>query len=509
MFDTLVRRMGEFAASMPDKPVLVFKKDTLTYKELFESALRIGAAIKAEGVKRGDRVLYTSLSKPESIALYLGIHYAGAVAVFLDKNATAENMYDIYQDTEATLMITDKPMKEYAEKCHILSLKALYTASRDEEAPLPDFASTYTLPDPEEYSEMIFTTGTTGRPKGVVLSFRAVFHILSHTRDGVGILPEDRVLVPLPLNHSLAMRVTRAALYTGAAVILQNGFAFAKDLEANILERGATGMVTVPASFSLVHGQMQDKFGEILGKLRFIEVGAGSLTVRQRLDYTALLPDVRITNTWGSSETGGALFTEVHKVAKDPHKITTIGKPLPTIKVKVLDSEGKEIIGSTQENPGRLALEGEMIMSGYWHREPETKDALQNGMLVTNDLVYTDDEGYVYMLGRVDDIINVGGEKVSPIEVENIACQYEAIRECACIGAADPKEVLGQVPVLFLAVEDGYTEEGLKNYLAGKMERYKMPQEYVLVDALPRNRMEKIDRKAMRAMWNERMSSQS
>ena len=114
---------------------------------------------------------------------------------------------------------------------------------------------------------------------------------------------------------------------------------------------------------------------------------------------------------------------------------------------------------------------------------------------MTNDLVYMDEEQYVYMLGRADDIINVGGEKVSPIEVENIASEYPAMKECACIGVSDPNEVLGQIPVLFVVKDAGYSEDDLKVFLAAHMERFKIPQEFVSVPELPRNRMKKLDRK--------------
>ena len=312
------------------------------------------------------------------------------------------------------------------------------------------------------------------------------------------------MLIPLPLHHSLALRELRAALIQGGTVVLQNGFTFAKELEANIVERGCTGMVTVPASFELVRSQMQDAFPQILGKLRYIEVGAGSLTVRQRKDFTALLPGVKLNNTWGSSETGGALFTNVNEVVKDPVFVAAIGRPLPHIRIAMLDPEGQPMVHTDHEHPGRLALYGDMVMSGYKNRPKETEDALRDGALVTNDLVYRDEAGYVYMLGRADDIINVGGEKVSPVEVENIASEYPEMQECACIGVPDPQEIFGQVPVLFMAVREGYREEELRTYLAGRMERVKLPQAYVIVEALPRNRMKKLDRRAMRAMWDEK-----
>ena len=508
MAQTLAGQVLSLAKRQPKKPAVLFKKVSLNYKELADQVIRCGTFLSGLGIQRKDRVLFTALSKPETVVIYLGIQYAGGIAVALDKNASAENAWQIYSDTEASLFVTDRPCGEYMDQMRVFSLRELYAACvEDLQTPAADplcHLLPYRYPDKEDIAEMIFTTGTTGKPKGVMLSYRAVYQISKNTIDGIGILPEDRVLVPLPLNHSLALRELRGALWQGATVVLQNGFAFAKDLEKNITELGCTGMVTVPASLELVRSQMQDQFAAIIGRLRYMEVGAGSLSVRQRKEFSALLPDTDLNNTWGSSETGGALFTKVHDVAKDPVKIAAIGKPIPGVVIKMLDAEGNALSQTDHEHPGRLSLKGEMVMSGYWNREEATKDALREGWLVTNDLVYSDTDGYVYMLGRADDIINVGGEKVSPIEVENQAGEFPAIRECACIGVPDPKETLGQIPVLFLVKGDGFSLEELKKYLNSHMERFKIPQEFIEVEALPRNRMKKLDRKSMRGIWDQR-----
>lgn len=504
--NTLVQRILELARTKPDAVAVAFKKEKLTYARLAEKIRIIGTELKNRDIRTGDRILFSAVSKPEMVAVYLGIQYAGAIAVFIDKNSTAENAAAVYEDAQASLFLTDKPMKErngkdWGEHCCVASMKQLYAA------PAPEKFADYVMPEPEDMAELLFTTGTTGKPKGVILTYKAVYHILSNTIQGIGIREDERLLLPLPLNHSFALRVLRATLYQGAMVVLQNGFAFAKEVENNQTAFDCTAMVAVPASMEILRGQMQDQFVPVMSKFRYIEVGAGSLTIAQRKRLTAELPHTKIYNTWGSSESGGALFTNVTEVSSHPDQIGAVGKPLPNVEVRVLDEEGNPI-QSDREHPGRMALKGDMQMAGYWNRPELTAETLKDGWLLTSDMVYTDPDGYVYMLGRADDIINVGGEKVSPVEVENIACQYEFVKECACIGVADPNEVLGQVPVLYLAVSTGFTESGLQSYLAEKMERYKLPQHYVVVEALPRNRMGKIDRKAIRKLWESQGSEE-
>ncbi len=500
MFDTLIRRIFELAGSQPDKTAVAFKKDILTYRMLADKICAAGGALARLGVARGDRVLFTALSKPEMVVAYLGIQYIGAVAVFIDKNSTPESAAAIYEDAQASLFITDKPMKEHGGNLKLFSLKQLYATDATKEG-----QAGYTMPDENEMAELLFTTGTTGKPKGVILSYKAVYHILKNTIEGIGITPQERLLLPLPLNHSFALRVLRALLYTGATIVLQNGFAFAREVELNQEAFGCTAIAAVPASMELLGGQMQDEFPRIMGNFRYIEIGAGSLTIAQRKRLTKQLPKTTVFNTWGSSESGGALFLNVNEAASHEKRVGALGKPLPGVMVRVLDANGRPMERSDADHPGRMALKGDMIMSGYWHRDELTAETLQDGWLITSDLIYTDEDGYVYMLGRADDIINVGGEKVSPVEVENIAGEYELLRECACIGADDPNGVLGQIPVLFIVTNSAsFTEAGLQTFLAARLERYKLPQQYIPLTELPRNRMGKIDRRQLRRIFSER-----
>lgn len=503
MYDTLVNKVLFLAQERPDKLAVAFKKDRLTYGNLVEKMKLTAAKLRYLGLQKGERVLFSAVSKPEAVVAYLAIQYYGAVAVPVDKNILPENVFFLYEDTEAVLFLTDRPMKEYEQKCRRYSLRKICDMDASE---LTEIETGYRMPVETEIAEILFTTGTTGKPKGVMLSYKAVYHILKNTIDGIGITEQERLLLPLPLNHSFAMRELRAVLYMGATVILQNGFVFSKEIENNLDTYQCTALAVVPASIETIAGQMQDRFVDIMKKFRYIEAGAGSLSVNQRKRLVSSLPDTVIYNTWGSSESGGVLFLNVTENVSDPVKVQAVGKPLPCVRLMVLNEDGKQVAGD-RANPGRMALRGDMQMSGYWNSEVLTKQTLRDGWLLTSDMVYTDEEGYVYMLGRADDIINVGGEKVSPMEVENIAGEYSDIRECACVGVEDPNAILGMVPVLYVVPGSShYTDEGLRLFLAERLERYKLPTHYISLPELPRNRMQKIDRKALRILWDTGMS---
>lgn len=500
MTELLTEQIRKYAVSRPDKLAVAFKNEKLTYSQLWNKIQGVAKILRGHGVAEGDRVCFSAVSRSEMPAVYLAIQLCGAVAVFLDKNGTPENMAAIYEESGSKLLLTDKPMKGSAAKCNVVSLRQIY-ADADK---IPANTTEEPQRDENRIAELLFTTGTTGKPKGVMLSYKAVYHILSNTIQGIGIREDEVLLLPLPLNHSFALRVLRAVLYRGATVILQNGFTFAKELENNINTYRCTALACVPASYEVMRRQMQDSFVRVCSQLRYIEFGAGALSVKQRKEITSLLPDTHIYNTWGSSESGGAIFCNVSEVAKDPKKLATLGKPLDgKVRVKFLDEDGS-LIEPCAGRPGRMVLKGDMQMTGYWNMPSLTAETLTDGWLVTGDMAYQDSDGYVYMLGRADDIINVGGEKVSPIEIENIACQYDGIQDCACIGVEDPDGVMGQIPLLFVVAKSSYSEDELLKFIAAKAERYKLPQKIMQIEHLPRNAMQKLDRKELRKIWNNR-----
>lgn len=486
MYQTLVEAVLNYGENCPEKKAVCFRKKIVTYGELCKKIRHGAALLEQYQIKKGDRILVTAVSKPEYIIALLAIQYIQATAVPLDKNASAENICYIAQQTEPALMISNT--QKASEKLKIISLRAFMEDGQD------NACGQYVVPKEDAVLELLFTTGTTGRPKGAILPKRSILANMQNTWHGIGMLESDVVLNPLPLNHSFGMRVLRSALYIGATVVLQNGFSFAKEIENNIIEHNCTAMVSVPASLEIVLGQMQDKAAKILGRLRYIEIGAGSLDIKLKKKLPEMIPDTLIHNTWGSTESGGALFLNV---SQNVDKIMSIGKPLEHIRIKVLDENNCEMEATNSEHYGRMALCGDMQMAGYWNMPEQTKDAIQDGWLVTNDLVYLDSDGYVYMLGRADDIINVGGEKVSPVEVENAASEYEGVRECACIGVKDEEGVLGQIPVLYIVSNDRFEEDELIRFLSNRLERYKLPQKYLYIDELPRNKMKKLDRKAL------------
>ena len=492
---TLVSAVRDHAGARPDKPALLFRDSVLTYAGLWRQAALLGGWLREKGVAPGDRVMLTGASRPEYVIALLAVQLVGGVTVPVDRNPKPATLDYIARLTGAKGYLAT--MKKGPEGLPL----TLYADALTEAEALNRPADPVPA-DPDRLCELLFTTGTTGTPKGASHTLRCLAANMENTRTGIGIRPEDIILLPLPLNHSFGMRVLRAYLLAGGTVALQNGFGFARETELNLERYHCTAMACVPSSMDLMLRQMGDRAGPIFRGLRYIEFGAGALSVQRRKELCALLPDTDLFNTWGSSETGGCLFQHINRY---PDKITAAGRPLPGITVRLLSQEdGTPLPGTGPEVVGRLSLRGQMQMVGYYGQPELTARSLRDGWLETNDLVWRDEDGFVYMLGRADDIINVGGEKASPVEIENLASQCPGVRECACVGVEDTEGVLGEIPALYLVPERSpFDPAAVTKFLTPKLESYKLPRKFIQLDALPRNAMGKLDRKALRKLWAE------
>lgn len=494
MYRTLVEAVLAHGNNIGDHPAIFFKDECISYKMLADFVKSAARLLKKVGIRTGDKVLLSATSKPEYIIALLAVQAVHAIAVPVNKAAKVDTVTEIYEFSDAKLCLTDN--KHMPEHINVYSLKNLYKESLACES---KEAFIYNVPSMDSLAEILFTTGTTGKPKGVMQSYNAILANISNTRNGIKMKETDIVLHPLPLNHSFGMRVLRSILYIGASVVLQNGFAFAKETENNIKRFKCSGFVCVAAAMEVIYRQAQDKLSEIMGGLRYIEFSAGAVSVDMRKKLKKLLPNVELHNTWGSTETGGALFL---CWSENENKLSSAGRGIGDICVKIVDENNKEI-ASSAEHVGRLAISGSMLMDGYYKAEELTKESIQSGWLLTNDVAYLDEEGYVYLLGRVDDIINVGGKKVSPVRIENVSQGYNGVRECACVGVSDPKGITDEMPILYVVPENGsgWNEKDFLLYLGKYLEGYEIPKKILFIDEVPKNYVGKTDRKVLRSKW--------
>jgi acyl-CoA synthetase (AMP-forming)/AMP-acid ligase II len=297
----------------------------------------------------------------------------------------------------------------------------------------------------------------------------------------VGLTAEDRVGVLAPLFHLYALREVDQALRTGATLVLVKNLAFPAKALRQLADEGVTGASGVPSGLALMADERYDALlGAWAASLRYLTLGTAPTPPTLLARLRAALPRTRILLTYGLTEASRACFREGSDAKTD-----SVGRPYPGVEMRVLDEEGQQLPAGRH---GRVALTSAMVMRGYWRRpELTTQTLLPDGTLLTPDHGWMDAEGYVHLLGRVDDVVNTGGEKVSPEEIETVLRAHPAVADAAVVGVADPDGILGQVLQAFVVPKDGaVTEEALRTYCAARLEPHKVPRLVAFRDRLPK-----------------------
>lgn len=488
-----------YKEKIPEKDAIIDRNEKYTYAQLVEKVEVVASYLYNNGIRRGERVLLRAVGRTQYVICFLALQYLGAISIPVDRMTNQENLLNIIKKAKAKFFLSSTK-KEYPGIITICYEDLFAKAHELNNCNLLDIQKV----EDTDTCEIIFTTGTTGTPKGAMHNRKAIITNTWNTINGIGMKESDIVLLSLPLSHSFGLRVMRAGLVLGATLILQEGSSFAKETVRNINKYSCTGLACVASSMKIMIEELGESVAaESFGSLRYIEFSAGAVEKNFREFLVKLLPNTEIHNTWGCTEAGGCFFINI---SNETNKMGSMGKAIDTVQVKILDYEGMEIVRTGANASGKLAIKGEMLMSGYCEEENLEENTLKNGWLITNDIVWKDKDGYFYILGRCDDIINTGGEKVAPQEIENIAMEIQGIDECACLGVEDIHGHMGEIPILF--VHKGKKcvaswKKELTDLLNLRLAKHKVPKEIIEIEYLPRNTMGKIDRKELKKIWNK------
>ena len=484
---------------MPEKEAIIDRNIKYTYAQLVEKVEVIASYLYYRGIRSGERVLIRAVGRTEYVICFLAIQYLGAVSIPVDRMTNQDNLLNMIRKTKAKLFL-NSTKKEYPGINSICYADLFVKAQELHNFKIPDIQKT----EDTDICEIIFTTGTTGAPKGAMHNRKAIITNTWNTINGIGMKENDIVLLSLPLSHSFGLRVMRAGLVLGATLIVQEGASFAKETVKNISRYSCTGLACVASSMKIMIEELGESVAaESFGSLRYIEFSAGAVEKKFREFLVKLLPNTEIHNTWGCTEAGGCFFINL---SSETEKMESMGRALDTVQAKIVDYEGAEIVQTGPYASGKLAIKGEMLMSGYCGEERLEEDLLKNDWMITNDIVWKDNDEYFYMLGRCDDIINIGGEKVAPQEIENVAMEIQGIAECACLGVEDIYGHMGEIPILFVRKEKKCVatwKKEMTELLNLRLAQHKVPKEIVEIEYLPRNTMGKIDRKELKKVWNK------
>jgi long-chain acyl-CoA synthetase len=482
---TVVEQLFENIDAKPDSVALIYDGEEVTYRELGQRIISVAEYFSQIGVGSSDRVILAADNTAAFVYGYFACHLSSAICVPVDPKISLKRLTYIVDKTQPIAVFIDG--KNSFRGVRVAPISELQEQGRKE-----NFAGGLGYPQKNSIADILFTSGTTGEPKGVMLSHEAIASAASHINEFIGNSADDREVMPLPLSHSFGLGRLRCNAVKGATIILVHGFTSPEAIYSAIRKYHATGLASVPAGFSILLSLNDSGLSEYAAQLKFIEIGSSPMPLDHKRKLMDLLPRTRICMHYGLTEASRSVFTEFHA---DHNYLNSIGKPAPGVEVQILDDYG-EIC--PPKKMGKITIRGTHCTSGYWENDELTRRVLNDSWLFTGDIGYFDTDGYYYLQARETDIINVGGRKVVPTEIEDILKQHPLIEDCVCVGVPDPRGITGKVVRAYVKhvenCDEVLTKAELAKLLRGKIEIYKMPLDYKYINEIPKTESGKIKR---------------
>ncbi len=503
------------AARRPDHVALVCDGERLTFAELEARSNSLARALARLGVERGDRVVVFADNTVQTVVAFWAVLKANAVVCVVNSQTRTDKLAAMLLDSRARALVTDArhvgTFVEAAERSPHLAvvivagamdpsrasgLRGLTSWDEVMASEPRDGAPPRTNID-VDLAAMIYSSGSTGEPKAVMLTHRNMLAVSASIVAYLGNHEDDVTLSVLPLSLSYGIYQMIAAYAVGSRLVLERSFAFPAQVLKALATEGATGFAGVPMIWAIIIGT-KNLAEYDLSHLRYVTNAAAALPVPHLLRLREVLPHVRIYSMYGQTECARISYLPPEDVARKPG---SIGIPIPNTEFWVVDEQDRPL---GPNRVGELVVRGAHVMRGYWERPELTAARLRPGPLPGEVVLYTgdyhriDEEGYLYFVSRMDDIIKSRGEKVSPREVENAIAAIPGVREVAVIGV--PDEILGQAVKAFILPEPDaeLTVQGVRLECEKRVESFMVPKHVVFVTSLPRTSGGKIKKSELK-----------
>lgn len=483
--DTILHYIQKYAQTQPDTMAVCELRKSVTYKEYWSSIRKTAGVLMGMGIRKGDHVMLRCTQNIDYLTVFSALQYMQALVIPVEKSTSVERVLEIGGRVDSECLISDK------EADGISSIKIKDIIARAKDADEADLE----LPGENDRSMLLFTTGTTGSSKGVVMLHRGDVGIAGNVIEGTSMKKGNAEIIPMPLNHSFGIRRYQSDMVNGGTVCLMDGMVFIGTLWKLVEKYGATSMAISPASLGMIFHLSDERIADYADQLDYIQIGSAPLAEADKEKLLRLLPDTRLYNFYGSSEAGCACILEF---SGNGNKTGCIGRPTVNSIVRFTDDAGNVVENGSPEAPALLSWGGSIVMEGYYNDPDLTAETLVGGYVRTKDLAYLDEDGDCILVGRADDVINYGGSKISPAEIENLALGYEYIDDVAFTSISDP--ITGELPVILVIQKDGYDEAEFERFLTDRLESYKLPRKYIYVDNIPKTFKGSVLRKEVRKL---------
>jgi acyl-CoA synthetase (AMP-forming)/AMP-acid ligase II len=490
----------------PDKAAMIFGDDALTYAQLDERTNRLANALAARGVRRGDNVAILTVNGLECVEAFFGCHKAGATPVPVNFRLVQDEVDYILDNSGAVGVIADEHLAERAASAaaHVESVRfhlAVGAAPAGAE-PYEDALAAAPAGDPvvpldeDDVAFLMYTSGTTGRPKGAMLTHQNLYaQTVNWTHEVGGVGDEAVWRAGAPLFHIAGVAGILPFLWLGGTAVVAPSTEFEPDAAIEELRRhGVTHTFFVPTQWDMVCRRPQA--ASLASTLRKAIWGA-SPALRSTLELMSeTLPGVDILSNFGQTEMSPS--TTWLKGADAIRKMGSVGRPSINVEVRIVDDEMRDV---PRGEVGEIVYRGATVMKGYFRNERATAEAFEGGWFHSGDLVREDEDGYLYVVDRKKDMIISGGENVYPAEVETALLAHEAVADVAVVGIPHPKWVETPFAVVVRAAGVDVTERELIDHCRERLAGYKKPSGVAFVDVLPRNAGGKVLKRTLRETY--------
>lgn len=496
------------ASRLADKVALVCMKHRVTYRELEERSNALANTLVQRGVSRGDRVVVFADNTVETVVSFWAVLKANAIISIVNPLTKADKLQYLIDDCRPAALITDAHLhRVWLAPAHSKHLKSVIVSGKLDDEKWGRIPNAMHWEDALAQGEsngapakrnidvdlaaIIYTSGSTGDPKGVMLTHRNMLAAATSVSSYLQVQEDDVILGVLPLAFDYGLYQMIMACREGAQLVLERSFAFPAQILELMVDEGVTAFPGVPTIFAILGG-LKTLHEYDFSKIRYVTNTAAALPVKHILMLQSLFPHARIYSMYGLTECKRCTFLPPEDLARKP---TSVGIAIPNTELWIVDEAGNRL---GPDKVGQLVIRGATVMKGYWEKPEATAKKLKPGpvpgeqVLYTGDYCKLDSEGYLYFVGRMDDIIKCRGEKVAPKEVEAVLFNITGVKEAAVIGV--PDELLGQAVKAFVVLEPGakLSEKDILRACQEKLENFMVPKYVALLPELPKTDTGKI-----------------
>ncbi|MHA2055034.1 MAG: class I adenylate-forming enzyme family protein [Candidatus Hodarchaeales archaeon] len=491
------------AQNFPSQQAIYFNNNWLTYSEIEMKANKLANCLKDQGVKQGDRIALLSENSFTNVIVYYGILKCGGITVELNTEITMEDIKYLVNDCQAKGIILQKKYLNSVQKMdseipsiNFIICDDIDNNKQDDSKSIPTMETIFQEYDAHfekprvidvDIASIIYTSGSTGKPKGVVLTH---LNIISNTKSIVEYLKlqsSDRIMVILPFFYVYGKSLLNTHIFAGGSIVIDNRFTFPNAVLKTMAETKCTGIAGVPSTFSILLNKsviQKMKFPH----LRYVTQAGGAMAPSIQKMVASVFRPAKLYIMYGATEASARLsYLDPEILSK---KWGSIGKAIPNVDLFVADEAGNPLHNG---EVGEIVARGSNIMQGYWNDEEETRAVLRNGSYFTGDLGKTDEDGFLFVVGRKKDMIKVGANRISPKSIEEKLLENPHVHEIAVIGVED--EVLGEAIKAFIVCNNSVNQisvEQIFDYCKKELPPFKVPKYIEFVGSLPKNSSGKV-----------------